>query len=199
MKTKNHLHIPKDTDGDFLRGVGKLGWTEGGKMHSTIKRMASAFDNGDTDVKSKKTFKHEVSCPKCKKKFNLNNPNVIPNHKPGWRFNWSSDNKLCEGSTSRQPSGESSEEVIESFKFYENAHGPAIDVKVGSKMLIDTNVVNIGEKRGLVEFVVEKISRTNNLRNDGSTYSWRDFIKFEGEEKISYGFNTINSRNSTVI
>lgn len=81
MKTKNNIHTPP-VDAETLRGTGKFGWTEGGKMHSTFKRLSESLVNDDVVRQPPSKKKQEVKCPKCGKTFKTNNPNVIPPHKP---------------------------------------------------------------------------------------------------------------------
>lgn len=44
MSNKNNIKTPAAGQ-DTIRGLGKLGWTEGGKMHSTVKKLMSSFDD----------------------------------------------------------------------------------------------------------------------------------------------------------
>ena len=81
MKTKNHVKSPTE---DTTRGLGKLGYTEGGKMHGTVKRLTGSFDNDDA-VSNQKTKKETIVCPGCGKKFKTNHGN-IPDHKPGKHY-----------------------------------------------------------------------------------------------------------------
>lgn len=59
MPDKNNLKSPID---DSLRGLGKLGWTESGKLHSTIKKLTSSFSD---EVKHIPTKKEKIDCPAC--------------------------------------------------------------------------------------------------------------------------------------
>lgn len=74
MKNKNHIKSPKQNS---LRGIGKLGWTESGIMHSTIKRLISTFNTDK--YKSSKNEKKE-KCPACGRKFKVKN-GKLPKHK----------------------------------------------------------------------------------------------------------------------
>lgn len=73
MKNKNTI---KALDNDSLRGQGKLGWTEAGKLHNTTKRLVGTFEEeGKVRVK-----KDKITCPGCGRKFRSNN-GKIPEHK----------------------------------------------------------------------------------------------------------------------
>lgn len=61
-----------------LKGIGKLGWTEAGRMHSTNKRLiATISDELNTKDKSKQS---KVACDKCGCLFNIRGEK-LPNHR----------------------------------------------------------------------------------------------------------------------
>lgn len=66
MRTKNHIKAPQN---DTLRGTGKLGWSESSAVHSTVKRLVSTFDPGDTFKRIAKAKKIKVTCPQCGANF----------------------------------------------------------------------------------------------------------------------------------
>lgn len=70
MRLKNHIKLGKGVN-QKLRGIGKLGWTESGKLMSTQRRMIATFTNDEAFEKRKKrqTIKHK--CPVCKNKVKV--------------------------------------------------------------------------------------------------------------------------------
>lgn len=76
MKKKNSIKIPKNHE--TLRGIGKLDYTERGKLCSTLKRLESTFN--DYELRKTPSKKKTVKCPGCGKKFKTNS-GKIPEHK----------------------------------------------------------------------------------------------------------------------
>lgn len=78
MKT---IKTPKE---DTLRGTGygSLGWTEGGRMYKTAKRMEATFDDSDVRIGAKKegVKKIEVFCSCCKASFKVVEGKGLPKH-----------------------------------------------------------------------------------------------------------------------
>lgn len=64
MREKNHVKSSNNS----LRGIGKLGWTEFGKMASTVRRLESTFEE-KTTYGNKKKKKEKVRCSKCGRTF----------------------------------------------------------------------------------------------------------------------------------
>lgn len=77
MPKRNHIKVDATAD-NTLRGIGKLGYTESGKLHSTIKKITATFeDKPEKSNKNKEVFR----CPGCNGKFTSNN-GKLKNHKP---------------------------------------------------------------------------------------------------------------------
>lgn len=103
MRYKNSIKSPKQ---DSLRGIGKLGWTEGSKLHKVVKNLISTFNN-EPNYKSKKN-KNKVKCPRCGKKFNLVNGKIPQHTIPDWRYsyNWAltrGKKELCDQKSQYRP------------------------------------------------------------------------------------------------
>lgn len=67
---------------DTLKGTGfaSLGWTEGGKMNSTVKRLIASFKDKEVSSESKNKNKIIVQCSECHRKFKTSN-GKLPEHK----------------------------------------------------------------------------------------------------------------------
>ena len=87
-KTKQSVSIHADKANDeSLRGVGKLDYTNAGRLHSTFKRIAATFAGDEhKPIPSKK--KEKIKCPGCHQNFKTNN-GKLPVHRE--RFT----NTLC--------------------------------------------------------------------------------------------------------
>lgn len=81
MPKRNHIKVDATAD-NTLRGIGKLGFTEKGKLHSTIKKITATFE--DKPEKSNKN-KEKIVCPGCKGKFTSNN-GKLKEHIPSKRW-----------------------------------------------------------------------------------------------------------------
>lgn len=73
MRKKNSIKTPNN---DTIRGIGKLDYTERGKLCSTLKRLESSFEQEVRKIPGKKNI---VKCPGCGKKFKSNS-GKIPQH-----------------------------------------------------------------------------------------------------------------------
>lgn len=65
MKSKNHIKAKNES----LRGIGKLGWTESGILHTTMKKLSATFDNEESVTPAKGFKKPKLKCPHCKRRF----------------------------------------------------------------------------------------------------------------------------------
>lgn len=66
---------------DTLKGTGfaSLGWTEGGKMNSTVKRLLGTFQDKEVSSESKNKNKILVKCSACHRTFKTTN-GKLPKH-----------------------------------------------------------------------------------------------------------------------
>jgi hypothetical protein len=174
---KNTIKSPKE---DTLRGIGKLGWTEGGKMNSTIKRLESSFS--DEKVRSIKTNKEEYTCSVCKFKYRSNNPERVPTHKRH-RYLWSRghDEDICSGSYIKQPTGEKFTEILEYFTTFDNRQ----KFHPGDKVLIDFTRTILKEyypgcPDEIIDSEVERIEKISNVLNDGTLGACKEIAYFKG-------------------
>lgn len=85
MKNKNNIKSPNI---DSLRGLGKLGYTESGKLHSTIKNLTSSMEDV---VKIPPSKKDKITCPACGNRLKANKNGKIQRHNR--RFG----NEICDG------------------------------------------------------------------------------------------------------
>jgi hypothetical protein len=90
MRNKNKIKAP-DANTDTIRGIGKLGYGESSKMHSTIKNLSSTFSDTVRTLPGKK---EKVKCPGCGQKFKSNS-GKIPQHRKRW------GNDICDQQKSR--------------------------------------------------------------------------------------------------
>lgn len=163
-----NLKTPKE---DSLRGTGvnKMGWSEGGRMHSTVKRLMKSFSTENTPTKREN--KKKVTCPICKKEFLTNNPNKVPDHKRRYT------SYMCEGSFSKQKSGEI---ITHEISFVPTSLGI---LNVGDGLLIDfTRTIwkEYGDFDDLIKSKVLKIEQIDYLRNDGTIYGSSIKLYLEG-------------------
>lgn len=165
MRTKNHVKSPKK---DSLRGIGKLGWSGGGKMHSTIKRLVGSFQEVKK-CRSRKN-KYNVSCEVCGKLFKVNNVGKVPSHT---RYT----SQICRGSWVKQSSDKYTVECLESVS---SAIGI---INVGDILLVDFSRTILQELyngfRDIIELQISRIEMVCLLCNDGSVYSRRELIYFK--------------------
>lgn len=80
MKGQNHIKSPKVIDGvETLRGLGKVGYSEGSRLHSTLKRLEGSFTGNDDGgfVKAKKIT---AKCPHCNFRHS-SRKGLLPEHK----------------------------------------------------------------------------------------------------------------------
>jgi len=186
---KNHI---KNTNpnSNSIRGIGKLGWTESGRLHNTLKKLVSVDD--EAKVSSTKIHKTEIICSVCKKKFLTNNPNIIPNHKPGWQYNWSVSErrKVCDGSTSRLVNKDKTS-ISHIDKFYTIgssyvrgetfSKGDSVVIDFSRTILKEYDTKNVGD---IFKTKILDIVRYKYLRNDDSeSTSYRDEVIFEDIDK----------------
>lgn len=81
MANTNHIKAPA-ANATSVRGIGKLGYTEGGRLNSTIKKIQASMD-GD-EFRPVPSRKKTIVCPGCGRRFKANK---IPAHKPrSWHF-----------------------------------------------------------------------------------------------------------------
>lgn len=80
MSDKNNIKANNDS----LRGIGKLGHTEGGKMHSTLRNLSGTFSDAD-EVRNKPGKKEKIKCPGCGQNFKSNNGKIPKHTLKGWR------------------------------------------------------------------------------------------------------------------
>lgn len=101
MPQKNHMKTPPPEQ-ETLRGTGKLGWTESGKMHSNAKKLTASFSNDEVKPgpsKNKKTIK----CPGCGRNFKSNS-GKLPEHKGRWyHYYINGSSNIC---SQKKPMGE---------------------------------------------------------------------------------------------
>jgi hypothetical protein len=66
---------------DTLKGTGfgSLGWTESGRMNSTVKRLLGTFQEKEVSSESKNKNKTTVQCSVCNQKFKTRN-GKLPEH-----------------------------------------------------------------------------------------------------------------------
>jgi len=96
MKNKNHIKA----DNESFRGIGKLGWTESGKMKSTLSRLEATFEEERKFINKKN--KTIVICPACHRKFHSNS-GKLPKHKAYfWQYT-NDENGYCSGKVSNSP------------------------------------------------------------------------------------------------
>lgn len=69
MGSKNHIKANRP-----IRGIGKLGYTEGSNVHSTVKRLVATHD--DEKPSPSKTTK--ARCPYCNRSVNVKNGKFVP-------------------------------------------------------------------------------------------------------------------------
>lgn len=176
MKTKNKIKSPKNNS---LRGIGKLDWTEGSKLHSTIKRLASSFEN-NTDFKTRSEKKVAI-CKICGKKFHLNNTSKIPDHfekRQSWLF-VPKNNNLCEGSDSRT--------ITDNYVLEEYS---GLQHKIGKNYIIDFSSPNITKiilevnRNYTLPTTLKEVTLTNVflkrlLRKDGTEYNFTSKVVYE--------------------
>ncbi len=174
---KNTIKSPKE---DSLRGIGKLGWTEGGRMNSTIKRLESSFSK--EKVHSIKGNKEEYSCPVCKFKYKSNNPGRVPTHKKH-RYLWgiSHDEPICSGSYIKQPTEETITETLEFFTTFDNGQ----KFHTGDRVLIDFTRAVLKEyypgcPDEIIESEVERIEKISRVLNDGTIGYSKEIAYFKG-------------------
>lgn len=179
MKTKNHIKSPKE---DTLRGIGRLGWTEGSKMNSTIKRLESSF-TGER-VRSIKTNKKESKCPHCRFRFHSNNTDRVPTHNvQAFHFSYhqGEERNICQGSYIKQPTGEV---VIEQLDFIKTSHWPNQVIRPGDTVLVDLTLKGLSKyaengNYSIIESSLLKIEKISPVLNDGSIGSGDVFAYFE--------------------
>ena len=164
---KNKIKSPIE---DSLRGIGKLGWTESGKMNSTLKRLESSFETDKThSLKSNKT---EGKCPRCSFTFMSNNPSRVPDHKvKTYKSFFSYENNICMGSWSRLPTGEKKIVDVESFTIPYTIRNVQT-FSVGDKVIVDfTNLKHFYDENIMFETEIVRITSTLTILNDGSEIS----------------------------
>jgi hypothetical protein len=157
MKTKNGI-VNLDVDAITLRGTGKLGYSESSRMHSTLQRLSETLSD-EVRVPSKK--KHTVTCPKCKQEFKTNNPNKIPQHKPGWRARWSGTSTDEGGFCTQKKDWREPHEIIETGKeIYINGDL----IKKGDHVAFSTypNYVSFQGREELKEHVIKDVYLMDN-------------------------------------
>lgn len=167
MNTKNHIKTPNQ---DTIRGLGKLGWTESGKVHNNIKKLTATFTNDEMKTKGKKDT---VICSVCNCKIKTNNTSKIPNHaaKHKWRFRGIVSN-ICPGSTSKQlnPNVTNVTSVFNYGKFFS-----------GEQYIVDCSRTVLNELLhldGLVTLTFEKADVTTYYCNDGSVYNMTKVVLY---------------------
>lgn len=187
MKTKNNIKNPIV---DTIRGIGKLGYTESGKLHNTLKKLNGTFDIDKPVGIPTKSKKVKIACPKCKQTFLVNNPNIIPNHKKSYYYSYdSNDSKLCEGSTSQTITKEY--QVIKPEIFSSCGSGrtngeifyrtDTVVIDFSRSILRDYDTQNVGD---IYETTILDIIRYQYLRKDGRlSNSYRQEVILDGIAK----------------
>lgn len=166
MRTKNHIKAKNNS----LRGIGKLGWTEGGIVFNTIKRLVATFP--DKDQKSSGSFKTRVKCPGCGRKFNLNNPNHIPDHKPRWYSSYYDfGTGYCTQGRGRFNDATPVKEISDVVIAFET-------FKPKDKVIISPYPFQDSFNVGRTDLIASKIEKIYLMSNDKIS------IKFEGYEKL---------------
>lgn len=145
---------------DSLRGIGKLGWTERGKLYSLLRSLTYSFSDADKGISApSKIKKAVVVCPGCGKKFKTNNPSKIPQHKPRfWSF-------YITDSTPRFCSQKAS--ILEKPTIVENIQSTVINELVivpGDSIAFMTRPFQMSfqDQHELKEWKVKKIHMMNN-------------------------------------
>ena len=174
MKAENKIKSPKQ---DSLRGIGKLGWTEAGRLHGTIKKLIGSF-NTETKVKSKKAI---IECPQCGEKLKTNNLSRVPKHFPK-RFVWYTSldkTQVCKGSWCKQLSGHTGTENVWQFTTVNNNTVFNVDDIVVIDFTRDILSKYAPERK---EFTTELLGVENikYLANDGSVHCQKQVAYFEG-------------------
>ena len=183
---KNKIKSPIENS---LRGIGKLGWTESGKMNSTLKRLEGSFENDK--VSSLKSNKKEGKCSKCSFVFMSNNPSRVPDHKRRYhKYSSNSEDNLCLGSWSKLPTGK---EIIDITSFCVSYTRRTNHVfNIGDKVIVDfTNLKHLYSDNIVFETEIQKITNTLIVLNDGSKVKSFNNLKTTVSPKLSSATNVI--------
>lgn len=137
-----------------VREIGKFGWTEGSRLHSTIKRLMSSIDEQFKTFNKKN--KKKVVCPRCGKVFH-NGSGKLPEHKSG-HFRFLGEGKpMCEDTSIVKPAT-----IVKQVQVI-TINGEMLTK--GDKVLFCPypfhNLFNVGS-RDLIETTVEKIYLMSN-------------------------------------
>lgn len=201
MRTKNHIKA----DNDDLRGIGKLDWTESSKMHSTIKKLESTFDNDEGVLPlSKKTNKITVTCPLCKSKFKTNS-GKLPKHKTPYGLDFYTYQRFRDNTGFCKGFNYLETPIFKVLQTLDNAVLNNKDYKPGDRVLIDTTGWNIKSfpKDSVIEAVIEQvidgvfIHYKNDIHKDFEADEKRHkyiYFKFAGYDEYvrTWGFHSSN-------
>ena len=170
---------------DRLEGTGanRLDWSEGSKMHSTVKRLVGSFEQpARTSVRASKPL---GTCPKCGWTWRTNNPDRVPNHPPhrDWFSRFKTDKTICPGSWSQEWDPYLDHRVA--VPHIEVSHGwrnPVEVISPGDSVLIDFTRAALKPYwpgvDEIKEVKLEEIIVIQKHRRDGSLYSESRQLRF---------------------
>ena len=168
----NHIKAPIE---DTLRGLGRLDYTEGSRLHSTLKRITSTFAGNDKHI-GKRKEKTEIVCDLCKQTFRVRG-NKLPRH-TSYKYGDIRYDKICgeKSNVETKPFDKlAGLEEVEYFKIELTGD----KIFEGDKILVNISDNSISDARSkdliTLETVVEKIYKVIN-KQDRNAYRF----KFEG-------------------